>query len=81
MCNNVSEIIHCTLFHLQAFGFITFFIMGAELAYNIYLLRRDHPPTENTVLLFVGVERKPPGNAPVYDQDNTTSDSPEESKY
>ena len=55
--------------------------MGAELAYNIYLLRRDHPPTENKVLLFVGVERKPPGNAPVYDQDNTTSDSPEESKY
>ncbi|XP_063442938.1 uncharacterized protein LOC134723246 [Mytilus trossulus] len=64
-----------------AFGFITFFIMGAELAYNVYLLRRDHPPTENTVLLFVGVERKPPGNAPVYDQDNATSDSPEESKY
>ncbi|CAC5423790.1 ABC.PE.P1 [Mytilus coruscus] len=64
-----------------AFGFITFFIMAAELAYNIYLLRRDHAPTENRLLLFIGVEKKPPGNAPVYDQDNTTSDSPEESKY
>lgn len=56
--------------------------MAAELVYNIILLRRTHPPTENRVLLLIGVERKPSGTAPVY-EGGTDGGSPqeEETKY
>lgn len=62
-----------------AFGFITFAVMTAELVYNIIVLRRDHPPTENKILLKIGVERKPPGTTPEYQADGDAQQ--EESKY
>ena len=55
--------------------------MAAELVYNVILLRKNHPPTENRVLLLIGVERKPPRTAPVYDAGaNAGSPQEDESK-
>jgi hypothetical protein len=69
------------LLSFQTFGFITFFVMAGELVYNVILLRKNHPPTENRVLLLIGVERKPPGTAPVYDAGaNAGSPQEDESK-
>jgi hypothetical protein len=51
------------------------------LGYNVILLRKNHPPTENRVLLLIGVERKPPRTAPVYDAGaNAGSPQEDESK-
>ena len=54
--------------------------MCGEMVYNFILLRRDHPPTENRFLIKLGVERKPPVNAPVYSQDGSNA-TEDDSKY